>query len=273
MRNPRPSTAVELTFAGPVAHVQLRGERGIQTLSSETRARLHTVLDELEQQAAIRVLVITGTGPTFIAGADIREFLELTPQSARELVTDGQRLMHRLASLPCITVAAMNGACVGGGLELALACDIRIAAQSAKIGFPETGLGIVPSWGGTVRATQQWGPSWASRLILTGELLSGEQAEQWGLVQASVPFKKWTLFLEQTTQRLLTHGPLAMQTAKQLIADCSQNVAAAEQGFAAEADSFVASVASGQLQHGVRAFLEKRTPDWSAFASPQSPDA
>ena len=185
------TTQVDLSINGSVARILLRGEKGIQILSAETRQRLLAVVEEVAN-ADCSVVVFAAEGRTFIAGASIDELRTQDEQSALQDSRFGQRLMSAIESLPQTTVAAIHGACAGGGTELVLACDLRFAAEAAKIGLPETSIGVLPGWGGTVRATQLLGMAVARRLILTGELVSADEALRVGLVDAVFPSERFT---------------------------------------------------------------------------------
>jgi len=264
MRRPTEEpTRVELTINGQVARITFTGPRGIQTLSADTRDELSQILKQLEANDSIRLVFFTGQGRTFFAGANVREFLDLDETTAKQLAREGQQLMSRIAALKPLTSAALNGACVGGGLELALACDLRIAKASSKLGFPEVKLGLLPCWGGTVRTTLLHGPGIAQALILSGDLVSAEQARSWGLL-ADVCGEQtdWDAFLADWEQRLLATSPKGISAARRVIRRTAATVSAMELGFADEATAFVECVKSGQVVEGVNAFLEKRSPNW-----------
>ena len=264
MRNPSsPTTQVHLDVEGEVARVTFSGERGIQILGSETRAALNSVLDDLEKLAHLRVVLFQGTGRTFIAGADIHEFLDLDEQRARELIRGGQEMMTRISNLPAITIAAINGACAGGGFELSLACDYRFAKKNAKIGLPETTLGLLPCWGGTIRSTLMFGSAIATRLILTGELLSAKQAKKLAIVHEICEADEWQDFLTQWIATILSRGPTAQREAKRLIRKTEQTISQLELGLSDELNALLVILDSGELQIGAQAFLDKTKPVWS----------
>ena len=258
-----PATQVHLDVEGEVARVTFSGERGIQILGAETRAALNSVLDDLESLSNLRVVLFQGTGRTFIAGANIHEFLDLDEQRARELIQAGQKMMTRISNLPAITIAAINGACAGGGFELSLACDYRFAIKNVKIGLPETTLGLLPCWGGTIRTTLMFGSAIATRLILTGELLSAKQAKKLGIVHELCEEEDWADFIKQWIATLLSRGPTAQREAKRLIQKTERTISQLEMGHGDELNAFLAIVHSGELQTGAQAFLDKTKPIWS----------
>ncbi len=264
MRNSSPpATQVHLDVDGEVARVTFSGEKGIQILGAETRLALNSVLDDLESLSHLRVVLFQGTGRTFIAGADIHEFLDLDEQRARELIQDGQKMMTRIANLSAITIAAINGACAGGGFELSLACDYRFAKTNVKIGLPETTLGLLPCWGGTIRSTLMFGSAIATRLILAGELLSAKRAKKLGIIHEQCKEEDWNKFLTQQVEMLLSRGPTAQREAKRLIRKTEQTISQLELGLSDELNAFLATLHSGELQIGATAFLDKTEPIWA----------
>lgn len=255
------STQVELSINGSVARILLRGEKGIQILSAETRQRLRTVVEEVAT-VDCSVVVFAAEGRTFIAGASIDELRTLNESSALQDSRDGQRLMSAIESLPQTTIAAIHGACAGGGTELVLACDLRFAAEGAKIGLPETSIGVLPGWGGTVRATQLLGAAVARRLILTGELISADEALRVGLVNAVFPPAKFAEEVEARVAQILTRGPQARRRVKHLLLQHAADGVNLAAQYDAEARAFAECYRTGEPHEGMSAFLEKRSPNW-----------
>jgi enoyl-CoA hydratase len=256
------TTKIELSLNGPVARIQLRGEKGIQILSDETRQRL---LETVTQVATMKcsVVVIAAEGRTFIAGASIDELRSLDEAGALKDSHAGQRLMSEIEALPQTTIAAIHGACAGGGTELVLACDLRFAADGAKIGLPETSIGVLPGWGGTVRATQLLGAAVTRRLILTGELIAADEALRIGLVDAVFPAERFSEDVEARIAQVLTRGPHARQRVKQLLRQHSADGIDLTAQFDAEARAFAECYRTGEPQEGMSAFLEKRPAAWT----------
>ncbi len=257
-----PQTTVELNIDGAIATLTLSGPKGIQTLGAATRKAIVEAIEKLEQNDEVRIVVVRGTGRTFVAGADIQEFRGINETQARELVQDGQAMMDRLAELPCVKIAAINGASAGGGWELALACDYRIAVDSARIGLPEVSLGLLPCWGGTVRMSEMFGSSLAKKLILRGDLLPADEALRLGLIDAISTTEELDATLESWIQPLLSRSPFAQREAAKVIHRVSARHHQTQLGLADELNAFVKCVASGQVEIGVQAFLEKTTPQW-----------
>lgn len=260
------TTQVELIAAPPVARIRLSGSNGIQLLGADTRARLRTIVAELASRTDISVVVFEAEGRVFIAGADINELRSLTADNAADNSREGQSLMNQIAALKATTIAAIHGACAGGGCELSLACDLRIAASSARIGLPETSIGIIPGWGGTVRATRLLGGATARRMILTGELLSADAALRIGLVDEVIADDAFRAAVDQRVASLLTRGPQARAAAKRLTAQFEGPESAAQ--FEAEALAFAECYRTGEPAAGMNAFLEKRAAQWPAATEP-----
>ena len=175
-------TEVKVAVDGCRASLTFTSESGLNVSSRETLARLAHGVETLAGNPAVRLTVVRAEGKVFLAGADIKEMSGFDADRAREFSVFGNRTMDSLALLPSITVAAIQGAALGGGCEIALACDFRIAVKSAKIGLPETTLGLIPGWGGTKRALRLLGPSRARRLIFGGAMLSAQDALEIGLI-------------------------------------------------------------------------------------------
>ncbi len=255
------TTQVDLSLNGPVARITLRGEKGIQILSAETRRRL---LETVEQVATedCSVVLFAGEGRTFIAGASIDELRSLDEAGALQDSRAGQQLMSALENLPQTTIAAIHGACAGGGTELVLACDLRFAAEGAKIGLPETSIGVLPGWGGTVRAAHLLGAAVARRLILTGELIAADEALRIGLVDAVFPADKFSGEVEARIAQILTRGPQARQRVKHLLRQHAADGIDLAAQYDAEAHAFAECYRTGEPQEGMSAFLAKRPVAW-----------
>ena len=172
---------------GPVATLSFNRPEKLNALNPEVLAEFSQALEEVRGNTAIRVLLLTGQGRAFIAGADIKHFLELDPLTARQLAVQGQDMLFKLEELPIPVIACVHGFALGGGCEIALACDFIYAAEKAKFGQPEINLGFNPCWGGTQRLARIVGKSLAKELCLTGRLLDAEEARALGLVARIFP--------------------------------------------------------------------------------------
>lgn len=264
------STTVEMVPSGlGVARVVFRSENGVQILSRNTCGELRTILKGAKADKSLRVVVFEAEGRTFLAGADLKELQALDRKSARRYARDGQRLFQRIADLPAVTICAIHAACAGGGCELALACDLRLAAASARIGLPEVTLGLVPGWGGSVRTTLLLGASAARRLVLSGELLTAPEAAAIGLVDSVHPDDRFRAAVDDRVAQLLKAGPSATRAAKRLIAGADAIDLA--DLLDVEAEAFARRYATSEPAEGLSAFLEKRPPAW--IGEPTGPAA
>ncbi|MEJ8548399.1 enoyl-CoA hydratase [Brevibacillus borstelensis] len=230
-------------------------------LSHETLKELEGLLDELENDALVKAIVVTGEGRFFIAGADIKEFTELSPADAEEMARRGQKLFDRLESFPKPVIAAINGACLGGGLELAMACHIRLAAPEAKLGLPELNLGLIPGYGGTQRLPRLVGRGKATQMILASEMIGGEEALRIGLVEEVYPLDQLLAKAKELAAVIAQKSAVTMRLALHAIH------AGATDGFAAgldrEAKLFGQAFGTEDIKEGVAAFLEKRKPQFA----------
>jgi len=229
-------------------------------LNQATRDEILQALNSLNRSAETRVLIVTGAGDkAFIAGADIGEFEGRTALTQRESMK-GSRIFDALEDFPKPVIAMINGFCLGGGMELALACDIRIASDGAKLGQPEINLGIIPGGGGTQRLTRLVGEGKAMELILTGDLIDAVEAKAIGLVNDVVPARELQDRVRGLAGRIAEKSPIALRMAKEAVKTASRlNL---REGLDRETDLFSLTFASEDKTEGVRAFLEKRKPDF-----------
>lgn len=219
-------------------------------------------LREVEADPNIAALVVTGDGDKFFcAGDDLNMFAEADPARARELAYVLTAALHRLERFHGVTIAAINGYCLGGGLECALACDIRIAETQAQLGLPETKIGLLPGGGGTQRLPWLVGEGWAKRLILCGEQIDAETAQRIGLIEQVVEPGKALDTALALAEKAGQQGPRAVAASKRLI-DTAQH-GALEVGHARERDVFAGLFETDEPHEGVGAFLQKRTPNWN----------
>ena len=228
-------------------------------LNQLTRDEILQALDEL-QEGDIRVLVITGAGDkAFIAGADIGEFEGRTALTQREVMKQ-RRIFDAVEEFPKPVIAMINGFCLGGGMEFALACDIRIAADVAKLGQPEINLGIIPGGGGTQRLTRLVGEGKAMELILTGELIDAVEAKTLGLVNDVVPAAQLRDRTMTLAAKIADKSPVALRMAKEAVKAASRmNL---REGLERETELFCLTFTSEDKAEGVRAFFEKRKAEY-----------
>jgi enoyl-CoA hydratase len=248
--------SLRLTFEGSVATLTVDRPEVRNALDTATVAEFHAALDEVGGRRAV-VLIVTGAGErAFVSGADIRSIRERRRDDA--LASINSRLMSAVESHDAVTIAAVNGYALGGGCELALACDLRIAADTAVFGLPEPTLGIIPGAGGTQRLPRIVGMGRAKEMILTGARWSAAKALEAGLVSEVVPPGELMAAAHAVAARVLALGPLAVRLAKAALNASSQMPLHA--GLAFESTAQAIAFESHDKQEGTTAFLEKRKP-------------
>jgi enoyl-CoA hydratase len=235
----------------------------LNALNSDVLAALDRGLAECEADTGLRCVIVTGSGEkAFIAGADIGELSRLTPIEGREHSLRGQALLNRIANLTIPSIAAINGYAYGGGLELAMACTLRVASENARMGLPETSLGILPGYGGTQRLARLVGRARAFELILTSEKgLTAQEAERIGLVNRVVPAGQALAAARELAGKIAANGPAACRYAMEAIRRGLEMPLAEGQAF--EATLFGLCAATEDMKEGMTAFLEKRPPKFA----------
>ena len=243
-----------------VATVTINRPDKRNALNAVVRRELLDVLDAMRGDEGVRVLVLTGAGDkAFIAGADVGEFAQRTPLEQRE-VMNARRVFDELAAYPKPTIAMINGFALGGGCELAMSCDIRVAAKSAKLGQPEIRLGIIPGGGGTQRLPRLVGNGQALRLILTGDLIDAEEAARIGLIDILVDDAELQTRTMEMARTIAAYSPVALRLAKAAVAAAAEAPLSA--GLALERELFITAFGSEDKREGVQAFLEKRAAEF-----------
>jgi enoyl-CoA hydratase len=252
-----PFETVIVERAGAVATVTINRPTVLNALNARTIAELGEVFDAMKADAAIRAVIVTGAGPqAFVAGADIKELAALNPAQAREVALVGQDLFDRIEHLGKPVIAAINGYALGGGCELALACTLRVAAATARLGQPEIKLGIIPGYGGTQRLTRLVGRTRALELLLTGAPILAPEAERIGLVNHVVPADRLLAEAGTLAQKLADQAPVAVGYILEAVGR-GLDVPLGE-ACALEASLFGLAMATEDSKEGMRAFLEKR---------------
>lgn len=257
MSEAAPGQHVLVSIEGPVATITLNRPEKLNALTLPMLADLDAALIAIDSDAEVRVVVITGAGAkAFSAGADVVAWSSLSPLDMwRTWTRTGQRVLDRLESLRQPTIAVLNGVAFGGGLELALACDLRIAADHVKVGAPEVGIGTVPGWGMTTRLVTVVGPARAKQMILTGSPIDAEKAAAWGVVSEVVPADELAGRAGELAARISAQAPVAVQVAKQLI-DANRPRTSLEP-LGGGLTAFTDDAGEGQA-----AFRERRTPTY-----------
>lgn len=238
----------------------------VNALNRQVEDEMEEVFEELGTLSEVGVVIITGGGKkAFMAGADIKAILEKGPKEAHEMSASTQRVLSKVEAFNRVVIAAVNGLALGGGCEVALACDIRVADESAVFGFPEVGLGLLPGAGGTQRLARIVGIGKAKELILTGDPIEASEAKRIGLVEKTAPHGESVKEAIKMAERVLQRGPKAVTNAKKAI-NRSLDLVLAD-GLRMETQLFSELFQTAEVYEGVTAFLKKRKPN---FGNPSS---
>jgi len=244
-----------------VEWITLNRPRRMNAFNLEMIDELSTAVDEADADEEVRCVVIKGAGDrAFCAGLDLTVFADLSPMSAHHLSERGQTLMDKIETSSKPFVAAIQGFCLGGGFELALACDFRLANEAAQLGSPEIGLGIIPGWGGTQRLSKIIGVARAKGFIMLGDRMSADEARKIGLVRGVVPVDELMDEVNSLAQRLAKGPPLALKLAKHAVNAGSQFPS--EVGLKVEAEAMGLLASTEDAMEGISAFFEKRKPEF-----------
>jgi enoyl-CoA hydratase len=252
---------IRVEWDGEIAVVTIDRQEKLNALNGEVIRELDEVFGSLGSDGAVRAAVLTGAGErAFVAGADIGELARMDPVSAVRLSREGQRVFAGIERLPKPVIAAVGGVALGGGLELALACHLRVASTRARFGLPEVGLGILPGYGGTVRLARLIGLGRAIEMTLTGEPVDAAWAREAGLVSAAVEPDRLLDEAKALARRITKNGPAAVRMALESIYRGLDTPASEAQDF--ESALFGVLSSTRDMKEGMRAFLEKRKPDF-----------
>lgn len=242
---------------GKVAIVTINRPKALNALNSETLKELDYIVDDLENDDAIYAVILTGAGEkAFVAGADITEMKDLNTMEGRKFSILGNKVFRRLENLEKTVIAAVNGFALGGGCELAMACDIRLASEKAKFGQPETGLGITPGFGGTQRLPRLVGTGMAKELIYTGKIIKADEALRIGLVNRVVEVDKLMEEAKNLAETIAANAPIAVKLSKTAInrgVQCDIDTA-----LMYEAEAFGECFSTADQKEGMTAFVERR---------------
>lgn len=233
----------------------------LNALNTQVTKEIASAFKTLEGDPDVRVIIITGAGEkAFVAGADIAEMKEMTPLQALEFALSGQKTLEALEKSDKIVIAAINGYALGGGLELSMACDLRIASENARVGQPEIKIGVIPGWAGTQRLSRLVGKTKAKELVFTGDMITAEEAERIGLINKVVPFSELEKEVLKTAQALSELGSFSLSAAKHAIDHgCETDFEKAQE---MERQYFALCFASPDQKEGMTAFLEKRKAEF-----------
>jgi enoyl-CoA hydratase len=248
---------LQLPEGGGTAVLTVDRPKALNALNSKTLSEIENAVDQIASAKGVRVLIVTGGGDkAFVAGADISEMVGLGPEGGRRFSQLGHRAFAALEALPIPTIAAVNGFALGGGLELALACDFIYASEKAKLGLPETSLGVITGFGGSQRLTRLVGRARAKELLFTADRIDAHKAKEYGLVLEVLPPDQLMPHCLSVAERIAQNGPLAVAQAKRVIEwGADADLRAANE---LEQQGFGLLFGTEDLQEGMRAFLEKR---------------
>src|SRR6476659_10015261 len=232
----------------------------LNALNKRVHSESVAALDELRRDDTVRVLVFTGAGEkSFVAGADISEFQDETPITQRDLFHE-KTLFNSIDTFPKPVIAMINGFCLGGGNELALACDLRVCSENAKCSQPEINLGLIPGGGGTQRLTRLIGEGRAMEIMLTGDMIDAQTAYNYGLVNHVYPAAELELKTMELAEKIAEKAPIALQLIKEAVKFASRSNL--DEGLRREVDLFAICFTTEDKKEGVSAFLEKRKPEF-----------
>jgi enoyl-CoA hydratase len=252
---------LQLDITGGIALLTINRPAALNALDPQTLKELTDAVAGLQNNDGVHVVILTGGGEkAFVAGGDISVMQPLDPLAARQAARAAQELFNRIEYGRTIFIAAINGYALGGGCELAMACDIRIAADSAQLGQPEINLGIIPGWGGTQRLPRLVGKSMAKQLMFTGERISAARAEQIGLVSEVVPAGELLDRARELAETIAGKPQVAVRLIKEAVDNGLEMDL--QRAMAYEADLFGLCFATADQKEGMLAFLEKRRAQW-----------
>jgi enoyl-CoA hydratase len=252
-----PGENILLHRDGAIATMTIDRPKALNALNAATLREMRATIAELEIDATLRALIVTGAGEkSFVAGADIAEMKLLGVSEARAFSSLGGEVAAALEALPCVTIAAVNGFALGGGCELAMACDLIYASETARFGQPEVSLGVIPGFGGTARLTRRVGLQRARELVFTGEVVAAEKAAALGLVLQVLPPDELLPHCREVAKKIAAKGPLAVAQAKRVMNAGADLPLEAALGL--ECEAFAALFGSQDQREGMQAFLEKR---------------
>jgi enoyl-CoA hydratase len=247
---------------GSIAYVAINRPKVLNALNSATMGELRSVFTQLKQDRNIRAVILTGAGEkSFVAGADIGELQKNNPVEAKEYTQRGQAVLDLIENLGKPVIACINGFALGGGCELAMACSMRLASENARLGQPEVKLGIIPGYGGSQRLPRLVGKGIALQLLLTGEMITAQEAHRIGLVNEVVPAGQLIARAEAISHAIIKNAPLAIQYCLEAVNHGMEMPL--QQGLFLEATLFTVSCATEDKKEGTAAFLEKRAANFA----------
>ncbi|MCY4019682.1 MAG: enoyl-CoA hydratase-related protein [Chloroflexi bacterium] len=252
---------IDFSVQGHIAHIQLNRPEKLNAIDRDMLVELSEIVEQVDRNVEARVVVLRAGGKrAFCVGADIHTWTSLAPLDMwRRWIRDGHRLFDRIAALRQPVIAVLNGFTLGGGLELALAADIRLAAADIELGFPEVSIATVPGWGGTHRLPALIGAGRAKQMIFSAQRISAATAEHWGLVNEVLPPDQLDSRADELARQIAANAPLAVQFAKQAINGAHQGAA----GSTLEGLAGALAAHTQDAQEGMASFNERRHPNYS----------
>ncbi len=251
---------IEIQKKTNYALVTIKRPEALNALNDQVISEIGITIDALESDTSIRAFILTGEGKAFVAGADIAKMKEFGESQGREFSELGQKVFRKLELSSLVSIAAINGFSLGGGLELALACDIRFASQNAKLGLPEVSLGLLPGFGGSQRLPRIIGVGRASELIFSGDMIGAEEAFRLGIVNRVTSPEELLPESEKLIATILSRGPNAIKAAKMAIRQGIETNL--DRGLEWEKQLFGGRFSDAETKEGLGAFLEKRKPNF-----------
>lgn len=242
-----------------IAYITINRPKQLNALNKETIEELNDAIIKADQKKEVKCLILTGADTkAFVAGADIKEFAHFNEEEGANLAKDGQYLLFNLLEdLSTPSIAAVNGFALGGGLELAMACHMRIASDNAKMGLPEVSLGVIPGYGGTQRLSQLVGKGKAMEMITTAGMLTAEEAKEWGLVNDVCTQEELIPTCEKIASKIARNSSVAISYAIKAV-----NAGFSTEGYQSEIDAFGACFGTEDFKEGTTAFIEKRKAEF-----------
>lgn len=251
---------ITIEITEQIGVITINRPKKLNALNKSTIEDLHQALVNLDEDTDVSAIIVTGAGErAFVAGADISEFANYSEYEGSQLAAKGQELLFNLIeNLSTPVIAAINGFALGGGLELAMACHFRVASDNARMGLPETSLGLIPGYGGTQRLPQLVGKGRALEMILTAGMIGTEQALMWGLINHVVTLEQLLPFCKKIAAKIKDNSPMAVASAISAV-----NSGYVDQGYPKEIETFGACFGTEDFKEGTQAFLEKRKAQFS----------
>lgn len=250
-----------VSIENKVAQVTINRPKQLNALNKETIAELSACFDQLKMDDAVRVIILTGSGEkSFVAGADIKEFAHFSEAEGRELAAQGQEtLFDKVENMTKPVIAAVNGFALGGGLELAMSCHVRVASDNARVGLPETSLGVIPGYGGTQRLAQLAGKGKAMEMVLTAGMVKADEAHSWGIVNQVVAQDELLATCQKMAGKMIANSPNAQAVA---ISAINAGFKTGIDGFEKEIEGFGQCFGTPEFIEGTTAFMEKRKAEF-----------